>query len=155
MNCPCKSGKQYELCCEGFITQRERPENAQQLMRSRYSAYVLKDEAYLKKTWHEEYRPDDLSLENNIHWLRLKVLDSASTGSEASVEFEALYLTDGMVNALHENSHFMCVNGEWLYTTGEMKALTFKPWKPGRNESCPCGSQLIFKRCCQQAEAVN
>lgn len=153
MNCPCKSGKRYELCCERFITQQQRPENAEQLMRSRYSAYALKEAAYLKLTWHQQYRPGDLSLDN-IQWLKLDVLETTSSGSEASVEFEARFLTDGLVNAIHEKSHFICINGQWLYTTGDIKELTFKPWKPARNEPCPCGSQLKFKRCCQKAEDV-
>jgi len=37
-----------------------------------------------------------------------------------------------------------------LYTDGEMLAPSFTPWKPARNEACPCGSGKKFKRCCAQ-----
>ena len=119
-------------------------------MRSRYSAYVVKDGAYLIKTWHQKYRPDEFKLEQNLHWLMLDVLDTLSADNQATVEFEARFLTEGLVNGLHEVSQFIFEDGQWLYTSGEVKALTFKPWRPGRNESCPCGSQRKFKRCCLQ-----
>ena len=41
MKCPCTSGSDYASCCEPIITQQQQAKTAEQLMRSRYSAYAL------------------------------------------------------------------------------------------------------------------
>ncbi len=120
-------------------------------MRSRYSAYVRGDVDYLRQTWHPDTRPADLNAADGPRWLGLEVLDSAENADTATVEFEARYLVDGKVDAIHENSDFVREQGRWLYTRGEQLPPTFKPWKPGRNEVCPCGSGRKFKRCCATA----
>jgi len=117
-------------------------------MRSRYTAFVLGDADYLRQTWHIDYRPRDLALDSRIRWLGLEVLSSSEHGDRAQVEFEARYLADGRVDAIHENSEFVFEDGCWLYTRGAQLAPGFTPWKPGRNENCPCGSGRKFKRCC-------
>lgn len=148
MNCPCQSGQGYAACCGRFISQRMQAENAEQLMRSRYSAHVLKDAAYLGETWHPSFRPRDLKIDDDPRWLGLVVLAADQQGDQASVEFEARYLSRGRVEALHEHSRFVREKGRWLYTDGDQRPPSFSPWKPGRNESCPCGSGRKFKRCC-------
>jgi len=117
-------------------------------MRSRYSAWALGETAYLRETWHSLHRPDDFSADPRSLWLGLEVLASAEDENRARVEFEARFLCDGRVDAIHENSDFVFEDGRWLYTRGEQLAPRFKPWKPGRNEDCPCGSGRKFKRCC-------
>jgi SEC-C motif-containing protein len=117
-------------------------------MRSRYSAYALNKADYLMQTWHADYRPQELTLDRDIVWVKLDIIDSSEQGDNASVEFEALLLVDGRIDALHENSRFVRQQGRWLYTTGEMLEPRNKPFKPGRNAPCPCGSGLKFKRCC-------
>jgi SEC-C motif-containing protein len=49
---------------------------------------------------------------------------------------------------MRELASFVFERGRWWYTTGQSKEGSFVPWKPGRNENCPCGSGLKFKRCC-------
>lgn len=39
-DCPCQSGHQYADCCGKFHLREAFPETAEQLMRSRYTAYV-------------------------------------------------------------------------------------------------------------------
>jgi SEC-C motif-containing protein len=124
------------------------PENAEQLMRSRYSAYALGELEYLKASWHADFLPTDLVIDERIGWLGLTIISSNQLGCQATVEFEARLLLDGRVDAMHENSNFVSVGGRWLYTDGEMLAPSFTPWKPARNEPCPCGSGKKFKRCC-------
>ncbi len=146
MNCPCRSGEKYDACCGRFISHRACAENAQQLMRSRYSAYVLSDADYLMETWHADYRPADLQLDSGIQWLRLDVISFSQQQDEAVVEFEALLLVDGRVDALHESSRFLREEGRWLYTPGDAVQPTGKPLKPGPNSGCPRGSRLKFQR---------
>lgn len=148
MNCPCQSGKDYELCCGRFISHRHDAENAELLMRSRYSAYVLNKIDYIDETWHPDFRPMNLNTDHSLHWIRLDIQEFSEKDERATVEFEARLLQAGKVNALHEKSQFVLEDGRWLYTEGEMIAPTFKPWKPSKNETCPCGSRLKFKRCC-------
>ncbi len=115
-------------------------------MRSRYSAYALGDAAYISRSWHPGYRPAEVAPDPDLRWLGLDII--ARSDDPATVEFEARYLRQGRVDAIHEISRFVCEQGQWLYTDGEQRPPTFKPWKPGRNEDCPCGSGRKFKRCC-------
>jgi len=49
--CPCCSLREYDLCCKPFH-EGVLPENALQLMRSRYAAYVLNMPDYIVATTH-------------------------------------------------------------------------------------------------------
>ena len=117
-------------------------------MRSRYSAYVLDDADYLSQTWHRDYRPRKLTIDPGIHYIGLTIIASDQRDAQATVEFEARLLVDGRVEALHEKSRFVRARGRWLYTDGDALAPSFTPWKPARNQDCPCGSGKKFKRCC-------
>ena len=94
---------------------------AEQLMRSRYSAFVLGDARYLLATWHPTTRPRTLDLDADVRWTGLEVL--ATTGGtlfapEGTVEFRAHYLRDGEAGAQHENSRFVREGGHWNYLDG-------------------------------------
>ena len=115
---------------------------------SRYSAYALGELAYLEASWHPDFRPGDLGIDPRIRWLGLDVIEFTEQARRATVEFEARLLSDGRVDALHERSRFVCEGGRWYYADGELLPPGFMPWKPGRNEPCPCGSGNKFKRCC-------
>lgn len=148
MNCPCQSGESYESCCARFITHQATPENALQLMRSRYTAYVLKQGDYLKYTWLDRYSPPDLDFQQDIKWLGLDIIEYSPQGESAIVEFEARFLESGRVQGLHERSRFVRENGRWFYTDGDMMDPLIVSSKPSRNQACPCGSGKKFKRCC-------
>lgn len=91
-------------------------------MRSRYCAYVLKDENYLLRTWHASTRPRELGLHNDtqIKWLGLKVVSVhvRPTANEAWVEFVARYALNGKAARLNENSRFVLENDRWFYVKG-------------------------------------
>ena len=95
-------------------------------MRSRYTAYVMRDEAYLKRTWHPSTRPESLYLnkgEPQPQWKHLGILGSSGgtvTDSEGSVEFIARYKINGRAAKLHENSRFLRENGCWYYLDGNV-----------------------------------
>jgi SEC-C motif-containing protein len=154
MNCPCCSGQTFDRCCGRFISHCALPENATLLMRSRYSAFVLEDRDYLLETWHPDFRPAQLQLDGGIRWLGLEIIASEGHGEKSLVEFEASLLAMGEVSALHERSDFVLQQGRWLYTSGEQLAPRTAPWKPARNQDCPCGSGLKFKRCCASLRPV-
>ena len=148
MLCPCQTGKNYQDCCGRFISGHAVPGSAGQLMRSRYCAYALLKASYLRETWHPSFCPVDFKLDKSMIWLHLEVIDEIARGHKAEVEFEARFMLNGQVEGLHERSRFVFENERWLYTSGTLMPARFKPWKPGRNEACPCGSGKKFKRCC-------
>jgi SEC-C motif domain protein len=145
--CPCLSGRDYATCCQSLHQQLTVAENAEQLMRSRYSAFCLGLVDYLLATLHpsQHQTGEREALQQSItqtHWLGLKLLDHKQTGDLAEVEFAAFY-TDDPFGQLHERSHFVCEAGRWLYHHGDF----LPPIKPGRNEACFCGSGKKFKQC--------
>ena len=117
-------------------------------MRSRYSAFALGERDYLLQTWHADFIPAQLEPDPGIRWIGLEILGAGNEGSGAWVEFEASLLAAGQVSAMREHSEFVLENGRWLYTKGTELQPSFAPWRPGRNQPCPCGSTLKFKRCC-------
>lgn len=95
---------------------------AEQLMRSRYAAYVRRLPDYLLATWHPSTRPASLSLDPALEWVRLDVLDCRGGGlgdSEGEVEFTAHHRDPtGRLASLHERSRFTRRGGRWLYVDG-------------------------------------
>ena len=48
--CPCQSGRGYTECCAPFHASEATASTAEELMRSRYSAYVLQEIDYILDT---------------------------------------------------------------------------------------------------------
>ena len=117
-------------------------------MRSRYSAFVLGETDYLRDTWHPGFRPAQMDRDDATRWIGLEIIDSDLQAESAQVEFEARLIAAGCVSAMRERSRFVREQGRWFYTDGEALLPSVKPWKPARNETCPCGSGRKFKRCC-------
>ncbi|WP_372846653.1 YchJ family protein [Pontiella sp.] len=116
MNCPCGSGSPFGACCGAFLSGGRTAATAEQLMRSRYCAYVVEDVDYLVRTTHPSSRTPGLaaSIRNwmdQVQWLRLHVL----AAGENTVEFIAEYISEGKPGRLHERSRFKQKNGEWFY----------------------------------------
>lgn len=118
--CPCGTGQVYAACC-GPLHAGASAATAEQLMRSRYTAYVLGDAAHLLRTWHPRHRPDPLEVAPDPGWLRLEVLDTSGGGADdeaGEVEFVARHV-DG---PLHERSRFVRRAGRWVYLDGVILA---------------------------------
>ena len=97
------------------------PPDAQTLMRSRYCAFVLEHEAYLRSTWQAAHRPASIAFEPGVKWLGLEVRAHRRTGeATAEVEFVARQKpAHGAAVRLHERSRFVCEDGRWLYVDGD------------------------------------
>ncbi|MBS1213372.1 MAG: hypothetical protein H6R26_1989 [Proteobacteria bacterium] len=121
-------------------------------MRSRYVAYVLRDEAYLRRTWHSRTCPEHLGVNSDdAAWEGLTVLRCQAGGAtdhEGEVEFVARYRQGGLARQLHEVSRFVREDGQWYYLDGSFPAGSATSSKTGRNDPCPCGSGRKFKKCC-------
>jgi len=114
--CPCGSGCIYAVCCWAIIDNGVLPATVEQLMRSRYSAYVLGREEYLLHTWHESTRPASLGLREAgaVKWLGLMILHCEQGGADdhdGIVEFVARYQINGRAERLQEASRFMLYLG--------------------------------------------
>ena len=91
-------------------------------MRSRYTAFALENEAYLKHTWQEAYRPSSVEFAVGAKWWGWDIKDIVPTGLKegqetAEVEFVARVRVGGRANRLHERSRFVCEDGQWRYVT--------------------------------------
>ena len=128
--CPCgrRDARQRVLafarCCGPFLSDFEHgpARDAESLMRSRYTAFVVEDAAYLLATWHPSHRPAELSFEPGLKWLGLEVREHRVTdATRAEVEFVARSRLAGRARRLHERSRFVCEDGRWYYADGDMK----------------------------------
>lgn len=116
--CPC-GGRSYAQCCGRFIEQGRIPHTAAELMRSRYTAYALRDDDYLLATWHAGTRPQPPVADEALKWLGLEVRRQAQQGEEATVEFVARYRdAGGRAHRLRETSRFVREGGRWFYVSG-------------------------------------
>ncbi len=122
--CPCGSNRKLADCCGRYIQGDDNPATAEELMRSRYSAYVLHNEQYLLATWHPTTRPATLSLASSPDkWLGLKIKNTQQgreADSQGQVEFVARYKVAGRAGRIHENSKFVRETGRWFYLEGNL-----------------------------------
>lgn len=120
-NCYCCSDKPFESCCKPFIEEIKFPEIPEELMRSRYSSYVIQNANYLMATTHVSQRKhysisEILNWAKSNTWLKLEVI----TAHENRVEFKAYFLNDKLQAQIHhEHSTFKSENGIWFYVDGE------------------------------------
>ena len=119
--CPCGSTRPYTECCGPWHAGAPAPD-AQSLMRSRYSAYVLCNEQYLLATWHPSTRPGSIPFSKNQKWLGLNVVDASVTGgASAEVEFIARSrVSNAAAVRQHERSRFVREGERWFYVDGDL-----------------------------------
>ncbi len=120
--CPCGRPRGYEECC-GRHHAGSPPPDAESLMRSRYSAYVLGLEDYLLASWHASTRPAvlDLAAGPAAKWLGLELKAHSAAGDTATVEFVARCRVGGRAQRMHEISRFVRENGRWYYVDGVLE----------------------------------
>jgi len=150
MKCYCCSEKGYKDCCQPYHEFNVQPDTAEQLMRSRYSAFVLLNEAYLRTSWAVEQCPQELSLDANTKWVKLDILSTEhgqKNDQQGKVEFKAWFIHEDQLITLHEISDFVREKDRWVYFGGR---LFDEPVIPlSMNQQCPCGSGQKYKRCCR------
>lgn len=116
--CPCGSAQPYARCCGRFHQGEARAATAEQLMRSRYSAFAREDAPYLLDTWHPSSRPRRVRFDPARRWVGLEVLATSGGGmldGEGTVTFVAHHERDGEHRELREVSAFVRVEGRWCY----------------------------------------
>ncbi len=164
--CPCGSGKALGQCCGPYLEGAAWPEDAESLMRSRYTAYGCGRFDWLVESTHPDHR-EGVSVEGlaqsaeGVRWLRLDVKDvRTNVPSEDSaqphdeVDFYAYYELEGVPRQLAERSAFSRKDGKLYYAGGvSLRPAGYRraEAKVGRNDPCPCGSGKKYKKCCGAA----
>lgn len=128
--CPCgatnlkRKPLVFQACCGRYIDEHE-PSlfqgGAVVLMRSRYSAFVLRRTEYLLGTWHSTTRPQELLLDASDRWLGLDVRSHQQNDVSATVDFVARYReASGRAVRLAEVSRFVFEANRWWYVDGAL-----------------------------------
>ena len=106
-----------------FHLNHGKTETAQQLMRSRYSAFVLANGDYLMETHHSSTRPTSekkaiVKWAKSVEWIKLEVQEATKgleKDEEGTVTFNAYFYETGKVDVIHEKSAFIKENNKWYY----------------------------------------
>lgn len=165
MECPCCSGSSYADCCEPVIRGARQAATAEELMRSRYSAYALGEIDWIVGSQAPEGRQfvDRRATEEwsrRATWHGLEIVETRQGGAddtEGIVEFKARYEIGGEAVVHHEIASFRREDAQWFFLDGiEVKPRPFKRLAPkvGPNEPCPCGSGKKHKKCCGRPGAA-
>ena len=166
-DCPCGLQSPYTDCCGPLIRGTGYADTAEDLMRSRYTAYTQRNWDYLIATMHSSERSDKSRKSfdpwgKGVKWLKLEVQDSKKGGvqdEDGEVSFVAFYREDDEEHALRETSTFLKEDGRWTYSEkrstihrkdhdAPLIPVKREGPKVGRNDPCPCGSGKKFKKCC-------
>ncbi len=162
-DCPCGSGQTLEACCEPYISGREKPAEAESLMRARYTAHTQANMGFILRTHHPATRTDidenaTARWARDSEWMNLAVISvegGSAEDTEARIEFMAHYRDPQKRRQTHhELGVFERYQGDWYFRDAEMPDIQpFKRDEPklGRNDPCHCGSGKKYKKCCGKA----
>lgn len=128
--CPCgrldarRRPLPYADCCGRWTDHYDSAPapDAEALMRSRYTAFVRENAAYLLATWHPAFRPASLSFDPGTRWLGLDVKSFKTVDADhAEVTFVARQRdAGGKAHRLQEHSRFVKEDGRWYYLDGDL-----------------------------------
>lgn len=158
MSCHCGRAASYTECCEKIHNNTAQAQTAEDLMRARYSAFVVGDIDFIMKS-HLGDSKDEADREalqtwsKESEWLGLEVVSTEKGAVEDKtgvVEFKAQFKAGGEKHTHHERASFAKVDGYWVFEDGKMVQAPLKREAPkvGRNDPCLCGSGKKHKKCC-------
>lgn len=146
--CPCQSGLPYQECCQPYHLGEKIPQTAEQLMRSRYSAYTQVNIDYIVETTvpSQQHLLDRQAMQEwgeSTQWRGLEILSHSENLSKihSSVAFKAFFQTEKGLEAHHEHSLFVKIGERWYFVDPTVPLPTMK-------QPCVCGSGKKFKHCC-------
>lgn len=154
--CPCgHTQKNYVECCQPLHDGASWAQSPEQLMRSRYSAFVQQKIDYIVKTTAvgQQSQLDVVALKEwscSTQWHHLEVLqhEIVKDKRHAYVEFKAYFMQGTQLQAHHEKSAFVCLDQQWYFLDPTVDLhYTMK-------QSCICGSNKKFKACCYPFLAI-
>ena len=154
--CFCGESKPFSECCEPIIKGEKQAITAEQLMRSRYSAYVSVEPKYLMQTTHFSLLKNQNEAEirawaEENKWQKLEVISSQkgqAVDSRGEVEFKAYFIDyEGKSQVHYEKSTFLKEAEKWFYSSGIIDPKGISETQ-NRNDFCACGSGKKYKKCC-------
>lgn len=121
--CPCGRKKPYSSCCGLIHTDIHQALTAEDLMRSRYTAFTMALGDYLMQSHQSGVRPEKdkasiVAWAKRVQWVKLEVLQTIAGGAndqQGMVEFKANFMEEGQAEVIHEKSAFIRENGHWVY----------------------------------------
>jgi len=175
ITCYCGSERLFSHCCQPLITYNKEAQTPEQLMRSRFSAYVMNNSQYIYDTYAKSSQASQSVKEIN-HWsegsvwiaLQIHFINNndvtITDSPEQFVEFSAFYISDNTLFELRENSRFIIEDSDkeeskplkWRYIDGDI-IKHCELTKIKRKEQCPCNNYPTawstkkgkkFKQCC-------
>jgi len=162
VTCHCGKGESFETCCGPLIKGERKAKTAEELMRSRYSAFVEAEIDYIMNTHDPENvgqidRAGTLEWARQSEWLGLEILETERGGEDDTVgrvDFVTKYKLKGSTLDHRESATFRKIKSTWYFVDGEQIAgppVVRDAPKVGRNDPCACGSGKKFKKCCGKA----
>lgn len=121
--CYCNKNLTYGNCCAKIHADITLAKTAEDLMRSRYSAFVLGKINYLMESHHSSTRllnekADIETWAKSVQWKKLQILDTVAgleNDEEGTVRFAATFKKKNKLKTIRENSKFVKENGHWVY----------------------------------------
>jgi len=152
--CPCGSARDFAECCSPIIEGAPAP-TAEALMRSRYTAFVMRKLDHVERTHAPEVRADFNRAEaerlaEECEWRGLEIRSATETGDTAEVEFVMRFCREQQEVTKTALASFRRDAGQWLYVSSNVDshATQLRVNKVGRNDPCPCNSGKKAKKCC-------
>ena len=122
MNCPCGRNTEYKNCCAKSHQDISNALTAEDLMRSRFTAFTKANGDYLLLSHHSTTRPENSSeivtWARSVEWISLEILNTTKgveNDSEGTVEFKAHFKEKGKKRFIHEDSKFVREGRNWMY----------------------------------------
>ena len=124
--CPCGNELPFFKCCGAIHNDEKNAETAEELMRSRYSAFATGNGNYLIQsqsiqTREESNKEEVIRWAKSVKWIKLEIIHSingSKNDSTGIVEFKAHYMRNFLKHSIHERSKFVKEKGKWYYLEG-------------------------------------
>lgn len=157
--CPCCSTKIYADCCAPYL-EGQNPSTPEAQVRARYTAFALRQLDYVDRTHAPEIRADFNRAEAEriaeaCEWENLHIHKVKEYGELADVEYVVKVRHEGRSTIKASSSRFRKENDEWLFISSKSAPhiASLRGPKVGRNDPCPCGSGIKFKKCCESSQS--
>jgi len=111
------------MCCAPLLQGQAEAESAEQLMRSRYTAFATKNVDYLYETYAGKARRRNAKAQirkgmEGVEWFKLEITaihEGRKQHKTGEVAFVAYYRKGNQEFTLRERSYFIREKGKWKY----------------------------------------
>lgn len=127
MKCPCCLNREFNDCCWPYLSGQKFAVTAEDLMRTRYTAFTQQNMDYLLLTTDPQVQ-SDFDLSSNKEWAmsvqfeKLEIIRHEDQGNKATVEFRATFRNKSTneLQVHHELSKFRKQKDKWYFREGKI-----------------------------------